>query len=810
MLSFMQKVQRFAVLAFAGLLLAGIPVWAQGSMTDEQVTEYVKKGLEEGKTKETLMKELTVKGVTRTQAMRIYAKYQAGEEMEGAKPVMEELGRAHSINEEFTAAVEEAAPATTPVLGEEEVYGRNIFRNKNLNFAPSENLATPRNYKLGPGDEVIIDVFGRNQTTLRSTISPEGSINVDILGPLYLNGMTVEEANTYLKKRLSQIYGGLGGGSGTDMRLSLGQIRSIQVNVLGDVTHPGTYVLSAFASAFHALYRAGGVVDPGTLRDIKVVRGDRVVGKLDVYEYLSKGSSSNNIRLEEGDVILVSPYKMKVSLAGGVKRPMAFEMKDGETLADLIEYSGGFLNGYNSAAVTVYRQNPKGFEVRTVEEGEYGLFKLKDGDRIEVGLQQSLYENRISVQGAVYFPGTYELSESVHTAKQLIEKAGGLLPEAFSDRVVVHREHEDRSMEVFSLNLTEIMAGTRPDFALQNNDEIYITSSFDLKEQGTMTISGMVKNPGEYPFAENTTIEDFIIMAGGLLDGASTSRVDVTRRKKDADGMAATSDIGVLYSFSLEKGLADDGNRDFVMEPYDEVTIHQSPSYNVQRHFSVSGEVNFPGTYSLTSREEHVSDLLIKAGGITPFAYKPGARLLRVMTEEERRQSNEMVEIIESRVDTNDIGARKALEERYSVAIDLDKAMANPGGDEDVVLREGDELVIPGRSGVVRVHGSVMYPTAVNFDSDMRGHDYIEAAGGFAQNAARNKAYVVNMGGRAKRLRSGTKVEPGAEIYVPKKEEKKRKIDLALIVAIGTAASSLSTMAVVVYNIIRNTNNTKQ
>jgi protein involved in polysaccharide export with SLBB domain len=359
-------------------------------------------------------------------------------------------------------------------------------------------------------------------------------------------------------------------------------------------------------------------------------------------------------------------------------------------------------------------------------------------------------------------------------------------------------------MEVFSLNLTEVMAGKRPDFALQNNDEIYITSNYDLKEQGTMTISGMVKNPGEYPFAENTTIEDFIIMAGGLLDGASTSRVDVTRRKKDAEGMAATSDIGVLYSFSLEKGLADDGNRDFVLEPYDEVMIHQSPSYNVQRHFKVTGEVNFPGEYALTSREEHVSDLLLKAGGITPFAYKPGARLIRVMTDEERRQGHDMVEIIESRVDSTDVGARKVLQETYSVAIDLDKALANPGGDEDVVLREGDELIIPGRSGVVRVHGSVMYPTAVNYDSAMRGSDYIEAAGGYAQNAARSKAYVVNMGGRAKRLRSGTKVEPGAEIYVPKKEEKKRKVDPALVVAIGTAASSLSTMAVVVYNIVRN------
>lgn len=829
----MQKAQKFAVLVLAGLLLAGIPTWAQGSMTDEQVLEYVQKGVADGKDRNTMIKELTLRGVTRTQAQRVYSKYMSENKggAAGATDVVDD--RSHSVNgdllksESQELGVGSGSGATDPLVHTDEVrvetydqenddpnapkvYGRNIFRTRNLDFAPNENLPTPRNYRLGPGDEIIIDVFGRNQTTLRSTISPEGSINVDVLGPLYLSGMTVEEANSYLKKRLSQIYGGLGNGSDTDMRLSLGQVRTIRINVLGDVRRPGSYTMSAFSTAFHALYRSGGVKSPGTLRAIKVVRGDKVVGTVDVYDFLNRGSLSSDVRLEDGDVILVPSYKIMVSIDQGVKRVMSFEMKEGETLSDLITYAGGFETGYNADAVTVYRQNPKGFEVRTVETPEYGSFRLKDGDRVEVGTLQSLFENRIAVQGAVYNPGIYELSEQVHTAKQLIEKAGGLLPEAFTDRVVVHREHEDRSMEVFSLNLTEILAGNRPDFALENNDEIYITSSFDLKEQGTMTISGMVKNPGEYPFAENTTIEDFIIMAGGLLDGASTSRVDVTRRKKDADGMAATSDIGVLYSFSLDKGLAYDGNRDFVLEPYDEVTIHQSPSYNVQRHFKVTGEVNFPGEYALTSREEHVSDLLLKAGGITPFAYKPGARLIRVMTEEERRQGQDMVEIIESRVDTSDVGARKALKETYSVAIDLDKAMARPGGDEDVVLREGDELLIPGRSGVVRVHGSVMYPTAVNYDDNMRGSDYIEAAGGYAQNAARSRAYVVNMGGRAKRLRSGTKVEPGAEIYVPKKEDKKRKVDPALIVSIGTAASSLSTMAVVVYNIIRNTNNSNK
>ena len=680
------------------------------------------------------------------------------------------------------------------------VYGRNIFRDRGLNFSPSENLATPRNYRLGPGDEVIIDIFGQNQTTLRSTISPEGSINADILGPVYLNGMTVEEANTYLKKRLAKIYGGLSG-SGTDMRLSLGQIRTIQVNIVGDVTSPGTYVLSAFATAFHALYRAGGVVDPGTLRNIKVVRSGKVVGIVDVYEFLMKGDLSSDIRLEEGDVILVTPYTSLVNVEGGVKRPMFFEMKEGETLANLFEYAGGFSNGANKAFVTVIRQDNKSFEVRTVEEADYANFRLVSGDRVEVGELQSLFQNRIIIHGAVYFPGTYELGE-IRTAKALVEKAGGLLPEAFGGRVVVNREHPDKTKEIFSINLTDILEGKAPDFVLQNNDELFIASSFDLKDQGNMSISGMVKNPGSFPFAENTTIEDIIILAGGLQDGASHARIDVTRRKKDANGMVATSDIGELYSFSLKDGLMDDGDRSFVLEPYDEVVVHRSPSYNVQRHFTISGEVNFPGTYSFTSREERISDLVKKAGGLTKFAYVDGVRLVRRATGEELRQANEMVEIIEQKTDTINVQARQATQSTFTVAVDLEKALANPGGDEDVVLREGDRLEIPVLSNVVRIHGAVKYPTAVNYDGSMRGRDYIKAAGGYDEKALRSKAYVVNMNGRAKKLRGGTRIDPGAEIFVPYKLDNKKEFNYAAVSAIAAAASSMATMGMSVFYII--------
>ena len=813
----------------AGLFLVAGMAWAQGSMTDTQVMEYVRQGLAQGKSQQEMVAELSLRGVTREQAERVYKAYQERQGKQDGKTSVQEKSRRHTVNAKNNQDWEEGEDVRNQdrrtqdrnrTLGENaedveadelpleeegpEVYGRNIFRSKNMTFAPSETMATPRNYRLGPDDEVIIDIFGQNEATIREFISPEGSINVEILGPLYLSGKTVEEANAYLKKRLSSIYGGLGN-TGTDMRLSLGQIRTIQVNVMGDVAAPGTYVLSGFSTAFHAIYRAGGVVEPGSLRNIKVVRGSKTVGTVDVYEYMTKGTQKTDVRLEEGDVVLVPAYKEMVQVEGAVKRPMLFELKEGETVADLLQYAGGFALGANSNAVTVFRQQGASHEVRTVDEKDFGTFRLLNGDHMEVGLQQTRFQNRIAINGAVYLPGTYELGE-VRTAKGLVQKAGGLLPEAFTDRVVVHREHDDRTQEVFSLNLTEIMAGTQPDFVLQNNDELFVASSSTLKDKGTMTITGMVNNPGTFLFAENTTLEDFIIMAGDLKDGASTSRVDVTRRKKDASGKVATSDIGEMYSFALKDGLVADGSRDFVLEPYDEVLVRQSPSYNVQRHFSVTGEVNFPGEYTLTSRVERVSDLIQKAGGLTPFAYMQGARIVRRATEEEIRQAKETKEIMQAVVDTTKININEDEDDAslayYNVALDLESALNAPGGASDVVLREGDIVEIPVRSNVVRIHGAVMFPTAVNYDPMMTGRDYIQAAGGYSQDARRNKAYVVSMGGRAKKLKDNTRVEPGSEIFVPEKSDKGKKFDSSNLIAISSAAASLGTLSVTVVTLV--------
>ncbi len=781
---------------------------AQTQMTDEQVKSYVEEGIAMGKDRNTLLQELITRGVTKEQALRVYSSNNRLVST-GTSPsktqVSMESSRAHTLSEVDFPNVGDTLnnQNTFDYTNELPVYGRNIFRNNNLSFALSENLATPRNYRLGPGDEVIIDVFGRNQTTIRSIISPEGSINVDVLGPLYLNGMTIEEANAFLKKRLARIYSGLNTRSDTDLNLSLGQIRSIMVNVVGDVAQAGTYRLSSLSTAMHALYKAGGVVEPGTLRNIKVVRGDRVVGVIDVYDFLQRGSHESDIMLEEGDVVLVSPYSSLVLADGAVKRGMYFEMKPGETVADLLEYAGGFATGANTSAVTVCRQNSRDFEVYTVDSANFASFALQNGDEVTVGNLQSRFSNRVSVRGSVFFPGNYEL-DVVKTVKGLVERAGGVLPEAFTDRVVINREHPDMTREVMSVNLTEILAGVHGDVQLQNNDELYVSDNLDQINNSTVRVSGMVNYPGIYPFSDNTTLEDLIIIAGGLKAGASTSRVDVTRRKMDPDGLKATNEIGQMFSFPLKDGLVADGDRSFTLEPYDEVFVRQSPSYNVQRHFKVRGEVNFPGVYSLTSREERVSELIAKAGGLTDFAYASGARLVRIATEEERRLANDLESIIQSEVDSTQAVVDKEAGSTYSVSVDLEKALAHPGGDADVVLREGDVLDIPVRSNVVRIEGAVNYQTAVNYDSSFRAKDYIAAAGGYSHNASRRNAYVVYMGGRAKRLRPNTKIYPGSEIFVPEKvKTDKKDINYAAIASMTSSAASLGVMIVTMISYLK-------
>lgn len=785
---------------------------AQSTMTDQQVLEYGKNALAAGKSKETIAKELMLKGVSRQQAMRIRKMYEKEGTTFSNGTEWETIDRTHrtvkqnNSNEEFglqhsTFENEDDSIDNGTENIVEEVFGRDIFRNKRLNFAPSENLATPRNYKLGPGDEVIIDIFGANQTTLRSVISPEGSINVDILGPVYLNGMSIEEANTYLKKKLASIYAGIKrDGESSDIRLSLGQIRSIQINVMGDVTYPGTYNLSSFSTVFHALYSAGGIKEPGSLRNIIVNRNGRNIATVDVYDFLMNGNRSGDIRLEEGDVILVPSYRTLVKVNGKVKRPMFFELKEGESLANLIEYAGGFAQGAYTSNITVVRQTGKEYEVCTVNEMDRKIFQMRNGDDVEVGELVSRFKNKISIKGAVYRSGLYQLDGETNTIKALINKAEGLMPDAFTNRGILTRERDDRSLEMLSVDIEGILKGTVPDVALRNNDELYIPSKFDLSDAGTLTISGEVADPCTIVYAENMTLEDLIIRAGGLLESASLARVDVIRRVKNANATVAAEEISKMFSFSVKDNYVIEGENGFKLQPYDEVIVRRSPSYNNSRYVNITGEINFPGKYPLTKREERLTDLLEKAGGVTDYAYLKGARLVRRVNKEELAR---MKSVLQSSVTSTDSILIDTLDTKttYYVAINLDKAINNPGSVYDVVLREGDELTLPVYPSTVRVDGSVLSPNEVTYEPGKSVSYYIEQAGGYSDNAKKRKKYMIAMNGHIYKASGRTKVEPGAEIIVPQKGE--RKSNLSNILGIATTATSLGTMAASIANILK-------
>lgn len=781
---------------------------AQSTMTDQQVLEYGKNALAAGKSKETIAKELMLKGVSRQQAMRIRKMYEKeGFSFSNAAEngIIDRTHKSVKKNDSNEESGEQYPISENDSIGTEnfvdEVFGRDIFRNKRLNFAPSENLATPRNYKLGPGDEVIIDIFGANQTTLRSVISPEGSINVDILGPVYLNGMSIEEANVYLKKKLASIYAGIKrDGESSDIRLSLGQIRSIQINVMGDVTYPGTYNLSSFSTVFHALYSAGGIKEPGSLRNILVNRNGRNIATVDVYDFLMNGNRSGDIRLEEGDVILVPSYKTLVKVNGKVKRPMFFELKEGESLANLIEYAGGFAQGAYTSNITVVRQTGKEYEVCTVNEMDRKIFQMRNGDDVEVGELVSRFKNKISIKGAVYRSGIYQLDGETNTIKALINKAEGLMPDAFTNRGILNRERDDRSLEMLSVDIEGILKGTVPDVALRNNDELYIPSKYDLSDAGTLTISGEVADPCTIVYAENMTLEDLIIRAGGLLESASLARVDVIRRVKNANATVAAEEISKMFSFSVKDNYVIEGENGFKLQPYDEVIVRRSPSYNNSRYVNITGEINFPGKYPLTKREERLTDLLEKAGGVTDYAYLKGARLVRRVNKEELARMKSALQSSMSRTDSILVDTLDA-NTTYYVAINLDKAINNPGSVYDVVLREGDELILPVYPSTVRVDGSVLSPNEVTYEPGKSVSYYIEQAGGYSDNAKKRKKYMIAMNGHIYKASGRTKVEPGAEIIVPQKGE--RKSNLSNILGIATTATSLGTMAASIANILK-------
>ena len=792
-------------LAFSFLLTTSI---SAQKMSDDQVVEYVKTATTAGKPQKQIMTELAAKGVTRAQAERIKKRYEeqqaAGQNMNAAE---KNRMRYTEQPEDLDFYVENLTDSiSTRQKAEKDIFGRNIFNNKNLTFAPSQNLATPANYKLGPGDEVIIDIWGANENTIRQTISPDGYISVENLGLVFLNGKTIKEADNYLRKELNKIYSGITEENPTsEIKVTLGQIRTIQINVMGEVELPGTYALSSLSTVFHALYKAGGVNELGSLRNIQLMRNGQKVATVDVYEFMLKGKTLSDIRLQEGDVIIVPPYELLTHIEGKVKRPMYYEMKTGETVKSLIEYAGNFTGDAYTKNVRITRQNGREFQIYTVDDIDYSVFKLMDGDSLTVSAMLKRYENKLEIKGAVFRPGIYQYSGQLNTIKQLVAKAEGVTGDAFMGRAVLHREREDLTKEIIQVDLKGILNGTKPDIALQRNDELYIPSIHDLQDIGTISIFGEVARPGEFPFAENATLEDMIIQAGGLKESASTVRVDVSRRIKNSKGTETPNEIGEMFHFALKEGFVIDGEPGFKLKPYDQIFVRKSPAYQPQINVKVNGEILYEGTYALTQKTERLSDLVQKAGGVTPYAYIKGARLVRRINAEERMRMQSVLDMAENTAEGSDSIDLKKLDlgNVYYVGIDLEKALAKPKSDADLVLREGDELIIPEFNNTVKISGAVMYPNTVSYANNKSLSYYIEQAGGYGNRAKKSKAYIVYMNGQVKKARSHSSsiIEPGCEIIIPSKE--KNPHSLQNILSIATTSASLATMIASIANILK-------
>ncbi|MCQ2074676.1 MAG: SLBB domain-containing protein [Bacteroidaceae bacterium] len=683
-----------------------------------------------------------------------------------------------------------------------EIFGHSLFKADNMTFEPNPNIATPRNYMLGPGDEVVVDIWGASQTSLREVISPDGNIVIENIGPVYLNGMTVQEADRHLKKVLSQIYSGLGNEDNENhIQLSLGQNRSIQVNVMGEVENPGTYQISSFATVFNALYMAGGVNDIGSLRAIGVYRSNNRVVSVDLYDYLMNGVIEKDIRLEDNDVIVVSPMSGLVCIDGRIRRPMYYEMKPNESLAKLLDYAGGFVSDAYRKDVSVTRMGNLQRSMFTVAAKDFDTFLMMDGDSVAVDSILITYSNMVEVRGAVMRPGKFQVGESIRTLDDAIKAAGGFREDASLTRVLLNRTNPDKTLANQAVDLSGYAEGNFDNVEIRNNDVLYIPSLFDLRQEPTMGIYGEVRFPGVYKYADNTQIEDLIIQAGGMTDAASVAKVDVVRRSRDKSSLNPKETISRTFSFTISEDLSI-SDETFVLEPFDEVYVRKSPGYAENRRVLVEGEVLFPGYYSLSSKNERLSDIVSRAGLFTEEAYPAGARLERTMTDEERLRLKDMTRML-AKNDSTSVDAID-MATTFNVGIDLQAAIDNPGSQEDIYIRDGDRLFVPEFSNTVKMNGQVMYSNTIPYEKGKNLMYYIGKAGGYSEDARKSKSYVVYANGTVAKARkhSGKIIQPGCEIVVPAKSERER-MSTTEILSLSSTSASLATVVIALINLFK-------
>ena len=785
-------------------------VSAQGQgLTDDQVLQMAVSEKRSGATESDIATRLMRRGATMEQIQRIRGRYAQQISKRGMDNTVDNAigdaqARMRTNNEpkdnEIVAQGGAEAPQYVPEVlspSGKRVFGRDIFNNKNLSFEPAMNMATPQNYVLGPGDQLIIDIYGSSQESIKLTVSPDGDVTIPDYGPVHVSGLTVAAAQNRIRGKLGGYY------EGSNIKASLGQTRTISVNVMGEVQVPGTYTLSAFATVFHALYKAGGINSLGTLRSIKVFRQGKQISVVDVYEFILNGRLAGNVRLADNDVIQVGPYDCIVDMEGQVKRPMAYELRKGESLSTLLKFSGGFAGNAYKKSLRVLRNTGQMKSIFNVDEFDWSDFHMEDGDQVSVEGTYDRYENMVEVKGAVFRPGMYQLGEKVHSVRTLIERADGLTEEAMTSRAVMRRMKPNRTQEVLSLNLEAILNGTEADVPLKNEDVIFIPTLAEHQNLRTLTVVGEVIFPGTYEYADNMTIEDLILQAGGLTDRASTVKVDVSRRLNDPGATEAGMELTKTFSFSLKDNYVTEGDRNFLLEPYDIVQVRQSPLFQAPIRVMVDGEITFRGNYTMEKKNQRLSDLVKTAGGIVPGAYVRGARLIRQMTAEERARMQAVIQMARQNADEKDsVSLEKlAISTTYSVGIHLDEALANPGSTQDVELIDGDRLVIPRYNHTVRISGDVNAPNTVAFDEGKNYKYYIEQAGGFGDRAKKRRAFIVYQNGTIAKASKG-KIEPGCEVVVPTKA-KRQGMSTAEWLGIGTSVASLGTMFATIAHLVK-------
>ena len=797
------------LLLFLFLLSLSAPSLAQ-RLSDQQVLQMAVQEKKSGASEADIATRLMQRGATMEQIQRIRGQYaqqitRRGMDNTVDNAIGDAAARMRTDNAPKDNAIATQTEATDPHEVHEalspsgkRVFGRDIFNNKSLTFEPQMNIATPQNYVLGPGDQLIIDIFGASQETLKLTVSPDGDVTIPEYGPVHVSGLSVSAAQSRIRSRLGEYY------QSSDIKTSLGQTRTIMVNVMGEVRVPGTYTLSAFATVFHALYRAGGISSLGTLRNIKVFRQGRQISVVDVYEFILNGRLAGNVRLQDNDVIQVGPYESIVEIDGHVKRPMSYELRKGESLFTLLKYCGGFSADAYKETLRVQRKTGQMKSVHNVDEFDFVSFKMDDGDVVSVEALYDRYSNMVEVKGAVFRPGMYELGEKVTTVRSLIERAAGLTEEAMTSRAVMRRMKPNRTQEVLPIDLQGIMNGTAADVPLKNEDVLFIPTLAEHQNLRTLTITGEVIFPGIYEFADNMTLEDFVLQAGGLTDKASAVKVDVSRRLRDphASGVDDMT-IAKTFTFSLKDNYVIDGQKDFVLEPYDIVQVRRSPVFQDPITVSVDGEITFRGSYTMEQKNQRLSDLVKSAGGTLQGAYVRGARLIRKMTDDERARMQAVINMARQTADGKDsVSLEKlALSDTYSVGIHLDEALAHPGSTQDIELMDGDRLIIPRFNHTVRISGDVNAPNTVAFEEGKGYRYYIEQAGGFGDRAKKRRAYIVYQNGTMAKASKG-KIEPGCEVIVPSKA-KRDNMSVAQWLGIGTSIASLGTMFATIAHLVK-------